>query len=271
MHQPTQEQPDGILNPRLAQQKFEVSRYLPAPDLAFFVHRYWIVEWDLRDQTPFTQEILTYPTFHLVVQRGQSGVFGIMTGKTAHFLQGKAHVFGIKFRPGAFYPFFKAPVSQFTNRPASLVNAFGQAGLDLERAVLTVHDHEEMIALAETFLRGQSLKRDTNIELVNEVVNCIAENRDMTRVDKMARLLGLSKRSLQRLFHQYVGVNPKWVIQRYRLHEAAARLAKEEGVDWTELALQLGYFDQAHFINDFRMIVGQTPMAYRKNVQLITK
>ena len=69
---------------------------------------------------------------------------------------------------------------------------------------------------------------------------------------------------LQRLFGRYVGVSPKWVIQRYRLHEAAEQLATGESVSQTELALNLGYSDQAHFIRDFKAIVGVSPAAYAR-------
>jgi AraC-like DNA-binding protein len=67
---------------------------------------------------------------------------------------------------------------------------------------------------------------------------------------------------LQRWFNEYVGVGPKWVINRYRLHEAIERLAGDLPVDWTQLALELGYFDQAHFIRDFKALVGVPPAAY---------
>jgi AraC-like DNA-binding protein len=68
-------------------------------------------------------------------------------------------------------------------------------------------------------------------------------------------------RTLQRLFARYVGVTPKWVIRRYRLHEAAERLAVP-GVSQSQLAAELGYSDQAHFIRDFRAVVGMSPAAY---------
>ena len=78
-------------------------------------------------------------------------------------------------------------------------------------------------------------------------------------------LTGVGKRTLQRLFSEYAGVTPKWIIQRYRLHEAAERLATEEGVSLAELALDLGYYDQAHFVRDFRAVVGRPPAAYARS------
>jgi AraC-like DNA-binding protein len=77
----------------------------------------------------------------------------------------------------------------------------------------------------------------------------------------VCRHAGYSKRTLQRLFREYVGVSPKWVLQRVRLHEAAERMAGGEG-DWPRLALELGFFDQAHFIKAFKAVIGLTPGDY---------
>ena len=74
---------------------------------------------------------------------------------------------------------------------------------------------------------------------------------------------GLSERTLQRLFRRYVGVGPKWVLQRARLHDAVERLDTADGpVDLAALATELGWFDQAHFTRDFTALVGQSPAAY---------
>jgi AraC-like DNA-binding protein len=59
-----------------------------------------------------------------------------------------------------------------------------------------------------------------------------------------------------------VGVSPKWVIQRYRLHEAAAQLSRADAPELADLPLQLGYFDQSHFIRDFKAVVGCAPGKY---------
>ncbi len=69
------------------------------------------------------------------------------------------------------------------------------------------------------------------------------------------------------MFKQYVGVPPKWVIKRYRLHEIAGELVENQEADWAQLAADAGYFDQAHFIKDFKQIVGQAPSAYLKSLQ----
>ncbi len=77
----------------------------------------------------------------------------------------------------------------------------------------------------------------------------------------------MNTRALQRLFSRYVGVSPKWMIKRYRLHEAIERVAAGRAVNWSRLALDLGYFDQTHFIKDFKALVGRTPADYEKTIR----
>ncbi len=72
----------------------------------------------------------------------------------------------------------------------------------------------------------------------------------------------MAKRTLERLFSRYVGISPSWVIRRYRLYEAADRLDRSEIVDWPRLAADLGYYDQAHFIKDFKKMIGVSPGEY---------
>lgn len=72
---------------------------------------------------------------------------------------------------------------------------------------------------------------------------------------------------MERLFREYVGVGPKWVIQRYPLHDAAEHAAVGKACDRADHAARLGYADKAHFIRDFRRFVGQSPKRYAAMVQ----
>jgi AraC-like DNA-binding protein len=121
---------------------------------------------------------------------------------------------------------------------------------------------DQLIALAEAFLRERWPAPDSQVELVGRIVAALLHDRTITRVDDVTEHFGISPRSLQRLFQRYVGVSPKWVLRRYRLHEAAAVLAREHHRPWAEVAADLGYFDQSHFIRDFTAAVGMTPVAY---------
>lgn len=258
----TQYVPTGILTPAGLGTAFKLERFAPSTDLEYFVQRYWSVVWDVPEQLPYAQETLPYPCVNLVVERGRSGIFGVNTRRFQVQLEGKGWVFGIKFRPGAFYPFYQAPVAALTDRAIGLDMVFGAAGADYERQVLSCASVDQMSGCAEQFLRARLPAPDQQIALINTTVDQIAADHAITRVAQVADRIGISQRTLQRLFSRYVGVSPKWVIQRYRLLEAADQLARDVKVDLPGLAQTLGYFDQAHFINDFRAAIGSTPSEY---------
>jgi len=261
--------PRGILHPQAGGKKFRLSLHTPARDLGFFVEHYWIVDWDLRDQEPYLSEILPHPCVHLVIEKDKSRIVGVMRGRFSQLLTDKGRVFGIKFRPGAFYPFITSPVSAFTDSSISLGAAFGTEGAVLPGAILALEHEGEMVDCAETFLRARCPERDETVGVITAIIDRIIADRDITTVDGLVGRLNLNRRTLQRLFSRYVGVGPKWVIRRYRLHEAAERVAASDVVDWPALALNLGYFDQAHFIKDFKAIVGKAPADYAKAIGVV--
>jgi AraC-like DNA-binding protein len=123
---------------------------------------------------------------------------------------------------------------------------------------------QAIVAALKFFLRERRPVPDDNIEIVRRIAAQIAVEPQWTRVEQVAHACDMGVRSLRRLFGEYVGVSPKWVIQRYRLHEAAARIAATATPDWADLALSLGYANQAHFIRDFKKLVGTSPADYRK-------
>jgi AraC-like DNA-binding protein len=145
-------------------------------------------------------------------------------------------------------------------------DVFGSDALALEAALFAQTNTEPMIAIFEQFLRARLPERDQNVDLINQIIDQIIADRTITKVSEVARRCGISSRTLQRLFSQYVGVGPKWVIKRYRLQEAADQLAGGEVVNWATMAVDLGYFDQAHFIKDFKTLVGRTPAEYARQV-----
>jgi AraC-like DNA-binding protein len=247
---------------------FQRSRHLPAQDLAFFVGYYWIVKWDLRREGgSYLSESLPQPCVHLVFEKDQSRVVGIARGRSSYLLENTGHIFGVSFKPGAFFPFMKKPVSTLTDISTSIFTVLGAEHATLEEAIFSQENEAAMIALVEQFLRERLPERDEHVVVINQIVDRIIADREITRVDHVVSCFSISKRTLQRFFSEYVGVSPKWVISRYRLQEAAEHLAESEVVDWPQLALDLGYFDQAHFINDFKTIIGKTPAEYVKQVR----
>jgi len=254
----------GVLRSRPAAGRFHHARVAPPDVLQGVIQHFWIVRWDLRGQLPQQRETLPHPNVQLIVERGLTRVFGVHTARFTRVLEGEGCVFGVKFRPGGFHPFLRRPLSTLADTSLSLADAFGPDSERLEDHVLDCADDIGMIEVASRFLESRPPPLDANVDLVAGIVERIEREHDMTTVDAVVAGAGIGKRALQRLFNEYVGVGPKWVINRFRLHEAIERLAAGQAVDWSRLALDLGYFDQAHFIRDFRGLVGRTPAAYAR-------
>jgi AraC-like DNA-binding protein len=254
----------GILHAEVGKQKFRLTRYAPADDLKYLIERYWVTEWDLRGQDPYSQIILAHPNINMVIEPNNTRIYGIAKTTTSHLLQGQGRVIGIKFRLGGFYPFWEQPISKLAGQSIDSRDIFGEDARTLEDEVLATDDEEQKVLLLESFLRARLPKHDGNVELVNRMIDTMVADREMLKVDDIVDRFNINKRTLQRLFNRYVGTSPKWVLQRYRLHDAASRIESGEVVDWSRLSLELGYYDQAHFIKDFKAIIGNSPEEYIK-------
>jgi transcriptional regulator GlxA family with amidase domain len=192
---------------------------------------------------------------------------GVLTGRFTRELDCQGRAFGVRFRPAGFHPFLGAPVSTLTDRRVAVADVFGPAGDRLVAELLAAPGEPELAAAAEAFLLARRPAPDPDIARANRVVDQIMADHDLTRVEDAAARSGIGTRRRQRLFATYVGVAPKWVIRRSRLHEAVERLDQGHQVDLAFLARDLGYLDQAHFAKDFRAVVGRPPAAYARAVR----
>lgn len=251
--------------------RFRYLRRLPSPDLSVFIEHYWMVHWDLRGAAPYTAQTVSHPSVHMVIEHGDSKIHGVIKGRSSRVLKGEGRVFAVKFRPGGFYPFLKSPLSRLTNRSMTLGDVFGTWGKKFERAILSLEDDNQRVTEAECWLRERLPERDEAAVLAGQIVDEICLNREIMTVDHVAACFNLGKRALQRMFDQYIGVTPKWVIRIYRLHELMERLHEDKdarkSVNFANLAQELGYFDQAHFVKDFKSIVGHTPSGYLRQLR----
>lgn len=244
------------------------ARFWPGEDLAPFVEHYWTLSWDTDDEE--VHEVLPHPSVHLALERGASRVVGVQTGRYTARLKKRGRILGVKFRPGGFRPFVAHPVAELTDRtltPGEVLD--GDFGA-LEAKALAITDAAAAFTVVQSFLCALRPRPDATVALVDSIARRAAEDRAITRVEHLADAFDIGRRSLQRLFHDYVGVSPKWIIQRYRLHEAVERIATDGTIDWAALALDLGYADQAHFVRDFRRLVGEPPARYAQRAANVT-
>jgi AraC-like DNA-binding protein len=238
------------------------ARRLPPEDLAPWVTHFWMVAWDLRGLDPYQPETVMHPNVQTVFGPEGSSVNGVFTQKFTRTLEGQAHVFGIKFQPGGFRSILGKPVASIANRSIAASKIVGPA---IVAEMEDLAEEQALINAACAWLREVlPAEPDPAARETATLVAKILEDRSLVTVDALSASTGIAVRSLQKLFREYVGVPPKWVIRRYRLHELVERLNAGSRLDWARTAAELGYFDQAHLINDFRSITGYTPLQYQQ-------
>jgi AraC-like DNA-binding protein len=255
----------GVLHAKTAAARFALNRYPPPADLAPFVDFCWVLRWDLRGRPPHDQAILPHPNVNLGFEATGAAVYGIDTKIFRRRLSGEGKALGIRFRPGGFRPFYGQPVVTLNDGVVPAHRILGPAADEAWAAVMadTASD-AVMFEAAVALLRGAAPAEDPVVEQVAELTALITRDQGLYRVAQLAEVSGLSERRLQRMFADYVGVSPKWVMRRARLHQAALR-AEAGGpaaVNWAELAAELGYADQAHLTRDFTATIGVPPARY---------
>ncbi|ODV10351.1 MAG: hypothetical protein ABT19_13545 [Rhodanobacter sp. SCN 68-63] len=265
---PASPKPRGVLHPQLNHGQFEHARRVPTPPLAPFVEHYWCVRWDLTGQPPQLQETLPHPNVHLVLERDEARIWGVHSGRFSRWLEGRGTVFGVKFAVGGFYPLLRRPVALLSNRSMPAAPLLDRAIDAAARQLPQCDDIDAMVDRVQPILLAAMPTPDPQGARVRALVQSIAHDSTLTTVTELGRRHGIDQRNLQRLFRTYVGASPKWTINRYRLHEAIERLQSGAPPAWTELALALGYYDQAHFIRDFRRLVGRAPASYLQQLSV---
>ncbi|MFF1836130.1 DUF6597 domain-containing transcriptional factor [Streptomyces sp. NPDC058231] len=256
----------GIVDARELFSHVHFRRREPAPALRPYLAFYWLIDWDLPQ--PYTSYVVPHPSVNLVFQHhGSTGepafaeVAGVGLGLFSQTLEGRGRVCGVKFRPGGFRPFAPAhPVSHWSGRRLMADEVL--AAPSPVPAVLDPAEEDARVAALDAYLLALAPEPDPQAERATALVERVRTDRTIRRVGELARAEGLSARSLQRLFATHVGVGPKWVILRYRIHEALERAETDPEVDWAALAAGLGYSDQAHLVRDFTATVGAPPAAF---------
>ena len=242
--------------------------------MARYVENYWSVRWDLTGRPSYRQELIPHPCVNVSVESGSPGevrwgfampaalLHGLVTRRFTIDLTGTGRVLGVRFRPGGFAALTGHSASPLRDQVQPLRQVFGPRADALARQVLAEEDDERRVKATEAFLSEYLPRRTPGYELVLAVVTAMLEDRSLIRVGQVTRRLGVSPRTLQRLFRHYVGASPKWVLARYRLHDAATRLEREPGVPIAAVAADAGYFDHAHFCHEFKTLLGLTPAQY---------
>lgn len=251
-----------------ADTSFQIGRWGPTPDLAEVIRRFWVPVWSVPAGAEAPQRVLQYPVCLMVVSNEYARFYGVATGLSETTLSGQGWAVGVMLTPAAGGLVLDGPVDEWTDRYAELSEVFGARGAELAdrvRATMATEPSAESTQRAATGVVEDWLRPilplDDAGRLINEIVDYVENDSSVVAIGQICARFHLTERSLQRLTRRRLGLTPKWLIQRRRLHEAAGRLRAADGTLAT-LAAELGYADEAHLVRDFRTVTGLTPREF---------
>jgi AraC-like DNA-binding protein len=264
----------GVLHPEELARFVELRR-LPASDsVALWVENHWSLHWELPDGSSYVSRTLPHPACTLSIELGSNprpalpdgvavAVTGVATRRFDVDVRGWGRVVGVKFRPGGLAALTARRAADWTNAtvpaeeilPRGLCRTLADADLACSPS--------EWAHLAEAGLAELGRPGDDRYESFLDIIGDMLRDRTLTTAAQVARRHHLSLRTLQRLFMDYVGVGPKWVLARYRIHDLVSDLDAGFDGTLTELAHRYGWYDLAHLNREFKALIGVAPTQYQ--------
>jgi AraC-like DNA-binding protein len=177
---------------------------------------------------------------------------------------GKNTMLGIRFFPHAAAYFLHDKVELFNNQVIDFSDVSGHTVHSLHSQLLETPTWNKRIELVEAFLLCRlslSEKKFGKADVVSDVMNEIREKDFFDNIDNVASRYGITSRYLQKLFLQYTGLTPK-LYSKINRFQNSLRLVTKKDTSLTSIAYDCGYFDQSHFIREFKSFTGVTPSGY---------
>jgi len=244
----------------------------PRPPLSSFVECFWTLEGDGPQPGAAPERILPDGCVELILNFGErfsqhndNGrelqprhfLVGQMSGPILISPNGAVELLGIRFHPGGTSAFMRVPMNALTDRIAEL----GSLSSELERELLSVSEClpalDEKIAAVEAALIGRLLSSSQKSSAMRLAAR-IVQSAGVISVDQLASDAGISSRQLERRFMREIGVGPKLLSRILRFQQVFRAVERVDSA-WASIAVECGYYDQAHLIRDFNQFAGQTP------------
>jgi AraC-like DNA-binding protein len=259
----------------------EVASYVehrPGPALRPYVECYWTRRFVLPPTAEDVYRVLPDSCIDIVfnlgdpwMRRGPNGaqidrvrsrVVGTMTRPLLAASGRRVDFLGVRFRPGKARAFLRVPAGEITDDSVELADVWGHRGRELEgRLFETLKTRQRLQLLEGEILRRLEVngRQDARVDAAVQVV---LRRRGAVSTRDLSAACELTRQHLARLFDDYVGVSPKHFCRVVRFQELLRRLRQESPPGWASLAADLGYYDQAHLIADFKQFTGLTPTAF---------
>ena len=249
----------------------------PKSKLMEFVKCYWTLESEM-ENTPVRNTIVPDGTMKLIFHYGdtykhhpKSGesiilpkcfLIGQLTQPYVVEPLGVTGTFVVRFQPNGFLPFATLPIKEMENTAIPLDELFGKDGEVIGEKVLNANSTSERIELIETFLFNRLADKKNIDNIVKLTVETILITNGQFSVYELSKQNNISRRQLTRKFSSTIGLSPKQLSKTIRLQATLKTLLTSKVASLTDLAYENEYFDQAHFIKDFKEFTGLTPKEF---------
>lgn len=189
-------------------------------------------------------------------------VFGQITSSLEIEPTGVSGIIAARFHPDGFAPFASMPINEMENKAVPLEKIFGEEAAVFERKVLSAQTKDERIKLIEVFLLKKLSTPEAADRIAKTSVEILLNYNGQVSVDELAEQLNINRRQLERKFSSSIGLSPKQFSKLIRLQATIKMLQQKKFTSLTSLAYENGYYDQAHFIKDFREFTGVSPKEF---------
>jgi AraC-like DNA-binding protein len=256
-----------------------VRTHVPQPALSNFVELFWLYEG--YSQPHDKERLLPDGSMELVINlnEDQSRVYdrhnptqyhatrgAVLVGAQSEFFvidtAEQLSVIGVHFKPGGAFPFFKLPAGELHNQHVALDLLWGAAAGELRDRLLEAPTPETKFRILEECLLAQAAKPLLRHPAVHFALRVFGDQQGTPSIADVTGQIGLSSRRFVDVFANEVGLTPKLFCRVRRFQKVLRSIGTGQQVDWAGVALECGYFDQAHFIHDFRAFSGLSPTAY---------
>jgi len=251
----------------------------PSNILAPFIKRYWAIENVLEEDERCVQRIIPTGLTELMLYftpcpkiltdnkylSDNVALYGHQNDFYDMELTGSLSVFSIVFEPQGLMRFFKFPLNEICNQNVPLQYIINvQTGRDLEEEMGEADTFHQRVDIVESYLLNLLNDDFTDFEFrrINHIVNLIKQTGGNVSISQMASEACLCRRQFERIFAEKIGISPKQYLKIIRFQYAIFQKQQDLNLDMIELSYKSGYFDQSHFINDFKSLCGLTPKQY---------
>jgi AraC-like DNA-binding protein len=249
----------------------------PCEDLHPFIKYYWTLE-SPKEEYPQKQTIVPdgclemifhckdlYKQYHKngsSIVQPRCFVIGQLTRPLEIEPTGETCIFSVRFHPHGFLPFAAVSIKEMENKAVSLKDLFGSEGLEIEQKILTSESTLDRIEQIELFFLKQLANTKIIDSIIKSTVQTILTANGQLQIHELSREININRRQLERKFSYSIGLSPKQLSKTIRLQAALKMRLKMQFTNLTALAYQGEYYDQAHFIKDFKEFTGFTPKEF---------